>query len=227
MAQVLVRGTVYDRSQQVPLQAVSVLGTSGEGTVTDSLGHYSIALRPGDSLYFSYLGRHTTKIPVREITDAADFNMSIDIAVDSLPSILVNQRTYLFDSLVNRSVYQKVFDYKGGQYVDNMKANKRGAMGVNFDLDILLNPRADRRMEAMQQRLEDEEQQKYIDHRFTKAIVKKITGIEPPALDSFMKIYRPTYDFIISFETDWEFYQYILESGKFFIDVWRKEHPKP
>ncbi len=49
MGQVLIKGTVYDRSQRFGLQGVSVMGTSGEGTATDSLGHYSIRLSSRDS----------------------------------------------------------------------------------------------------------------------------------------------------------------------------------
>jgi hypothetical protein len=56
IAQVFINGTVYDRTQLYPMQAVSVMSTSGAGTYTDSLGRYHITLRSGDSLYFSYLG---------------------------------------------------------------------------------------------------------------------------------------------------------------------------
>src|SRR5882762_9918871 len=78
-------GTIYDASARFALQGVSVLGASGAGTTTDSLGHYRIQLPVGDSIYFSYLGRGTAKIPVKDIPQGFPFDMSLDVAIDSLP----------------------------------------------------------------------------------------------------------------------------------------------
>ncbi len=101
-SQVLIKGTVYDRSQLYPLQAVSVMSTSGNGTVTDPSGNYHITLHTGDSLYFSYLGKGSSKFSANEITEPLQFNISLDVAVDTLQSISVNQRNYLLDSLQTR-----------------------------------------------------------------------------------------------------------------------------
>lgn len=81
-------------------------------------------------------------------------------------------------------------------------------------------------MLAFQQRLEEEEKDKYIDHRFTKAIVKRVTGLKPPALDTFMRQYRPSYEFIQTCETEYEFYKYILEWSRFFEKDWKTTHPE-
>jgi len=98
-------------------------------------------------------------------------------------------------------------------------------MGVGLDLDLLLNGKENRRMEAFQDRLVWQEQQNYVDHRFSKAVVKRVTGLQPPALDTFMRQYRPSYQLVKSFATDWEFYEYILNSSKFFLPIWKEEHP--
>jgi hypothetical protein len=44
-AQVTVRGTVYNMNRTKPLEAVSVIASSGRGTITYSNGNYSITLR--------------------------------------------------------------------------------------------------------------------------------------------------------------------------------------
>jgi hypothetical protein len=223
--QVLVDGTVYDRSQLRIMQGVSVVATSGRGTVTDSLGHYSISLPESDSIYFSYLGKSTSKFAVKEIVLALPFDMSLQVGVDSLPPVLVTSPNYQLDSLANRQEYQKVFDY-GTNYISNMKSTNKGrGMGVGVDFDMLFEGKKIRRMEAFQKRLVEEEQDKYVDHRFTRALVRRITGLQPPALDTFMRQYRPSYLFIQSCETDYEFYKYILDWGKFFAEDWKKDHP--
>lgn len=226
-SQVQVKGTVYDKSQQFPMVGVSIISTSGKGTITDSFGRYEIRLSMADSISFSYLGKSTYKFPVKEIEYPLQFDMSLDVAVDSLPSVLVWPRTYQQDSIENRREYQKVFEYGGGDYVDKLKTGRGGkmSMGAGLSLDMLFDGKSVRRMEAFQKRLIQEEQDKYVDHRFTRALVKRITGLQPPALDTFMRQYRPSYDFVKACETDWEFYKYILESSRFFIDQWKQEYP--
>ena len=89
-------------------------------------------------------------------------------------------------------------------------------MGFGVDFDMLLNPAKARRMEAFRDRLIWEEQNNYIDHRFSPGIVHKITGLEPPVLDSFMKFYRPSYEFLQTMTTEYEFYKYISDCAKFY-----------
>jgi len=225
LGQVPINGTVYDKSMMYGMRGVSVMGASGAGAITDSLGHYHIKLAVGDSIYFSYLGRATSKFPVKDIPLGFPFDMSLEVAVDSLPSVFVRSANYREDSLQNRREYKKIFDYEA-DYLTSMKSNKRGAgIGVGLDLDLLLDGKKNRRMLAFQQRLEEEEKDKYIDHRFTRSIVKRITGLQPPALDTFMRQYRPSYDFIQACETEYEFYRYILEWSQFFEKDWKATHP--
>ena len=58
------------------------------------------------------------------------------------------------------------------------------------------------------QRLIREEEDKAIDHRFTRALVKKLIGIDGIALDDFMKRYRPSYYFAMT-ASDYDFGEYI------------------
>ena len=222
--QVEIKGTVYDRSQLYALPGVSVMGVSGAGTMTDSLGRYSIRLPAGDSIYFSYLGKFTTKFAVKGLAPGYPFDMSLQVWVDTLPTVLVRPRDYHQDSLANREEYRNVFDYSP-HYLQNMKMERRGGMGVGINLDMLFDARSNRRMLALQDRLEWEEKDKYIDHRFTRALVRRITGLEPPALDTFMRQYRPSYETLKSFETDYEYYRYILDWSQFFERIWKREHP--
>jgi len=225
MAQVRVEGTVYDGSQRYALQGVSVMTSSGSGTTTDSLGHYSIKLGATDSIYFSYLGKVTSKIPAKGIDDPTQFNMSLDLPVVSLPSVFVDPKSYRMDSLENRKEYQKIFDFDRSGFLVDKKASGDPKFGIGLDMDILFDGKRNKRMEGFQQFLIQEEQEKSIDHRFTRALVKRLTGLEPPALDTFMHRYRPGYEFCQATTSDWEFYEYIRNSGKYFTELWKQEHP--
>jgi hypothetical protein len=89
--------------------------------------------------------------------------------------------------------------------------SESGASGVGLDLDALINVfrfNRTRRMLAFQKRLMEEEQDKFIDHRFNRSVVKKITHLDGNELDSFMVKFRPSYEFT-KISSDYEFFDYI------------------
>lgn len=219
-AQVLINGTVYDKQARYGIPHVSVLSSSGIGTATDTLGHYSIKVPNDDSIYFSYLGKISSKFPVKQLQPGQPFDISLPVSIDVLPSVTVRQPSYRMDSLANRAEYRKVFDYD--PEIGSAPGSGFG-MGVSFD--VIFNGRKFRRMEAFKARLEREERDKYVDHRFTKALVKRITNLTSPALDSFMVEYRPSYDVLKTFETDYDYYSYIKSCGYSFIAQWKLNHP--
>jgi hypothetical protein len=218
--QVEIRGTVYDRSRLFAMPGVSVLGTSGQGTMTDSAGRYTIRLNKSDSIYFSYLGKATVKFPVKTIAPNYPMDMSLGVSVDSLPLVVVRPKVYRYDSLENREEYRRVFEY---QQPDYLGAANEG-LGVGLNLDALFNAKKIRQTLALQQRLIEQEHDKYVDHRFSKTLVRKITGLPSPAIDTFMRVYRPSYEFIQRCENDYEYYKYIRDWGRDFWDEWKVLH---
>ncbi|MFY0255343.1 hypothetical protein ACDQ55_15460 [Chitinophaga sp. 30R24] len=220
---VRVSGTVYERSATFGMAGVSVMSTSGAGAVTDSLGHYSIKVSYTDSISFSYQGKATMKFPVKEIPFNRPFDMSLHVDVKVLPTVVVSStRPYNYhqDSLENRNEYRKVFDY-APEYL----TTGNGGAGVGFNLDLLFSAKKIKRMEAFRQYLEQDERDKYVDHRFNKTLVGKLTGLQSPALDTFMREYRPSYDMLQEFENEYEYYKYIKDWGKFFAKIWERDHP--
>jgi CarboxypepD_reg-like domain len=206
--QITIRGTVYNMYRTKPLDAVSVVSTSGKGTVTDSNGNYILVVDPEDSISFSYLGRSTVKYPVNSINPAVGFDIALHVNPTELKEVRVAPRDYHMDSLHNREEYERVFDFKKPGF--ELTSPSSGS-GVGLDLDALINMfrfNRTRRMLAFQRRLIEEEQDKFIDHRFTRGLVKKITHLDGEQLDSFMVRFRPSYDFT-RISTDYEFQEYI------------------
>lgn len=215
-----IQGTVYDITQKIPLPGVSVLTTSGNGTQTDSSGVYHIRVVPGDSVWFSYLEKATPKYPVSTIQNPAAFDIAIQISAIELPGVTVKKPGYRFDSLQNRREYEKIFNYRRpGLSTSSLSPGSLGA-GVGVDLGELVNAfrfRRNRNMKFLQGWLIKEEQDKYIDHRFNKLFVKRLTGLESPEIESFMKYYRPEYGFVVILN-DAELGLYILECYKDYIN---------
>lgn len=216
-----IKGTIYDKTKQFGLQGVSVIGTSGAGTTTDSMGHYYIRLSINDSIYFSYLGKSTVKYPVKNLSPIYQYtlDLSFQVSVGALPVVIVRKRSYQEDSAANRNEYRKAFDFG-----TDVVSDANGSIG--FNLDVLFNAKKIRQMEHLQKRLLWQESEKYIDHRFNKTLVHRITGLERPAIDSFMRQYRPSKEFILSCENEYEFEYYIKQWSRSFVDNWIRTHPK-
>jgi len=207
-AQVTIKGTVYNMNRTRPLEAVSVVATSGRGTLTDSNGNYSITVRETDSISFSYLGRNTMKYPVNMILSTNGFDIALHVEPTELKQVRVAPKDYHMDSLQNRKDYARYFDYKKPGF--KISEGTSGT-GVGLDLDEIINMfrfARNRRLAAFQKRLIQDEQDNFVDHRFSKLLVKKITRMTSPEIDSFMVKYRPSYNFT-KIATDYDFDEYI------------------
>jgi hypothetical protein len=203
------RGTVYDSTKTYPLASVSVLSTSGKGTVTDVSGRYEIDVKETDSVWFSYLNKPTIKYPIAKIFNADQYDIALHINIPVLKEVVIRPRNYKWDSLQNRLDYAKAFNWKKPK----LKASVSPDMGaaVGFDLDEIIRMfqfRKNKSMASFQQRLLQEERDKFIDHRFNKALVLRLTGLTGERRDLFMYRYRPTYEFCLYTE-EYEFQEWI------------------
>lgn len=209
-----IKGNVYDSSHNYAIELVTVLSTGGKGTITNADGHYEIEVTDKDSIWFSYLNKPTMKFPVLKITNPFAFDIALQINVTVLKEVRVRQRNYKEDSAQNRRDYAKIFNYQKPKLAPTVTN-----MGVGFDLDEIINMfrfRRNRSMLAFQKRLLQEERDKFVDHRFNKALVRRLTSLTGNELDSFMVVFRPPYEFVMM-TNDYDFQQYIKDSYRRFL----------
>jgi hypothetical protein len=222
-----ISGTVYDITARRPLEAVAVQSTSGRGTITDSAGRYSLTIRTKDSIWFSVVGKSTMKYPVDTITNTSGFDVMIHIKATELPEVKVRNRYYKFDSMQNRKDYAKVFEFRKPslRLSSNPTYNTTPGVTVGLDLNEVINMfrfKRNRQILALQRRLIQQEQDAYIDHRFKKFLVIKLTGLKSPELDTFMQRYRPDYHLLLTFN-DLEFGYYIQQC----FEAYKYNRPNP
>lgn len=204
-----VSGRVVDVTRAVPLPSVTVMTTSGFGAVTDSLGRYSIPVQETDSIWFSYLDRPTPRYAVKGIPNINQFEISLHVTVTNLPAVTVKSPNYRMDSLQNRRDYDKYFNYQKPGLAPSITPDGR----VGADLDQLIGFfqfRRNKRMAQFRDRLIREEEEKYIDHRFSRPLIIKLTGLRSPELELFIAQYRPSIWFT-RVATDYEMGTYIKE----------------
>ncbi len=210
-AQYRVQGYVLDSSRTYPLEAVSVMSTSGQGTITNSDGFYRLEVSEKDSIWFSYLGKPTVKFPVRQMPDPNQFDIALKVNIPVLAEVKIRPRNYRLDSLQNRQDYKKAFDFRRPNLESMTSIGPNGA-GIDINEVIrLFQFRKNRSMTKFQERLLQQEQDKYVDHRFSKALVRRLTGLEGDELVRFMVLYRPSYEFAL-YTREYEFQEYIKKA---------------
>ena len=198
------------------MEAVTVLSTSGLGTVTNSEGHYIIEVSEKDSIWFSYLNKPTVKFPVLKIANPMSFDISLQVNVPVMNEVKIKLKNYRQDSIQNRADYARIFNYEKPGL--KTTTSQFGA-GVGFDLDEIINMfrfKRNRSIASFQQRLILEEQDNFVSHRFSKALVRRLTSLSGNELDSFMLIYRPSFLFT-KYAGDYDFQLYIKQAYHRFL----------
>lgn len=214
-AQIIVSGNVYDVSKLYAVPGVLVSSTSGSSDITDSTGSYHVSVSAGDSINFTYNGKSTIKFSVKSIKNYNDFDISIHANVEQkyklLDPVTIYTDNYLQDSTQNREDYAKIFrDEKPGIH---STYDPGGAAGLDLDALIgMFQFRKNKQQLAFKNRLLQEEQDRYIDYRFSSKTIKRITGLSGDSLLAYKKMYRPDYYFVVN-TTLTQFYQYILNTS--------------
>lgn len=214
-AQLTVSGTVYDITKNNLVEDVRVVSTGGIFAITDSIGKYRIMVNVTDSISFIYNNKPTQKFPVADIKTPEQFDISLKVPVQSRYSLLkevkVFSRSYKQDSLENRQTYADVFEYKKPGIKSSMSPGGVAGADVNELINIFRFKR-NRQLRTFQKRLEQQEEDKYINYRFNKIFVKRITALQDTHLDIFMVWYRPSYEFVRT-SSEITFNQYILNAS--------------
>ena len=215
LGQITISGTVYDSSKLYVVPDVFVYSTSGARAVTDSTGAYQLTAGQNDSVSFFYNGKSTVKFPVSSMINYTAFDISLRVKVKQkyklLNPITVFTNSYQKDSLENREEYASVFGKGNSGFRSNYEPG--GAAGVDVDALIgMFQFRKNKQRLAFQNRLIDQEEEDYIDYRFSNRTITRVTGLKGDTLKKYRELYRPTYFFVVN-STLAQFYEYILQTS--------------
>ena len=143
------------------------------------------------------------------------FDISLHVKVKQkyklLNPVTVFTNSYQQDSLENREEYAKVF----GREKPGIHSTYEPGGAAGLDVDALIGMfqfRKNKQNLAFKNRLMDQEQDNYIDYRFSPKTITRITGLKGEELTKYRKLYRPDYFFVVN-STLTEFYEYILQTS--------------
>jgi len=197
-----VRGFVYGSNYRTPVPDVEVLSNSGNISFTDSIGAYKITIQDkNDSIWFRFLGKNTVKFSADTITNINNFEVRVYLPQSyhlphELPTVVVHSRDYLQDSLNFRKDYATIFNTTTGWKALGNSVGTSSNGGIGIGLDEIINVFRfgyNRRMQVYQKFAVQAEQDRYVNHRFTKELVEKITGLQDKERDDYMLKYCPSY----------------------------------
>jgi hypothetical protein len=228
-AQFVLSGTVFDSSKINFVPGVKVVNKLGNFTLTDSLGKYSLTVAEKDSVTFIFRNKSTQKFAVHSVADPSHFDISLRVnykgKYSTLKEVVVFAKSYKEDSIENRETYAAIYNYEK----PGLKSSISPSGMVGADVNELINIfrfKRNKRLKTFQVRLENQEQEKYINYRFNKTLVKRLTHLDGQQLDIFMVRYRPDYEFA-SMADELVMNQYILNcSYKYKIELLQQDAPK-
>ena len=155
------------------------------------------------------------KFPVETIGNYNAFDISLRVRINDkyklLKGVTVFADTYRRDSIENRMSYAKIFNLEN----PTIRSNYEPGAAAGLDLDQLIGIfqfKKNKQNLAFQRRLVEEEEDRYVNYRFSSKVINRITGLSGDTLAKYKKLYRPSYLFIVS-STLAQFYQYILNTS--------------
>ncbi|HET6256875.1 MAG TPA: hypothetical protein VFE32_22580 [Puia sp.] len=192
-AQQFLTGKVYVKGSSDTLISVSIHNiTEQRYDLSDEDGSYRIQAAPGDHISFSSVGHKTDTITVTASILTADYPVYLEIRPQTLQAVRVEYNNYQLDSMDRRKEYSWVYDHGNTPRLD--PARKGDGVGVNMNI-FRHSGSPEKQRERLEKRLLKEEEDYYVDFRYNKDYVARITHLKGDSLKAFMKKYRPSYEY--------------------------------
>jgi len=193
-AQQFLTGKVFRKDSREVLVSVSIENrTQHRHDISDEGGAYRIQAGVGDVLVFTSVGFRSDTLVVSPPMLSGDYPEYLEPKAVTLQSVRVGSLSnYQVDSIERRQEYSWVYDH--GE--EKRFAQERKGDGVGISMNILRNAsHADKDREALKKRLLREEENFYVDFRYPREYVARLTHLKGDSLQKFMEHFRPSYEF--------------------------------
>jgi hypothetical protein len=196
-----IEGIVFDADSKDRMAIVHIVNNTTGATIYNNLnGEFKIEAKPGDMLIFDKSEYHPDTIHVANTNALAVYmkRTSIQLREVTIYDSLHNPKTRLAS---NKALYNRAYSPTA-----NADLLSIGSGGVGLSVDAIYNAfsRSGHDARRLREAIEGEYKQDFIDYRFNKNFVGKITGLKEKQLEDFMLKYRPGYYFI-TYASDYEF----------------------
>jgi hypothetical protein len=199
----IIHGRIVNDNDAVPLAGVAIenLSNSSYNAISDNEGHYSITVKKGDSIKFTFLG-FFPRIVIFSGENEGWFSwIGMQPQHYVIDTIIIRKDVteYQKDSLENREIYGKKVDYRPAKTqlpkLKELEAGKPFVIKAPISGFIEKRQKKYKRLKAFQQRYIETEMQRFIDSRYTPALVAELTQLSGDSISVFMQDYPMPYSF--------------------------------
>jgi hypothetical protein len=161
---------------------------------SDTTGSYSIVASPRDTIIFSSAGYLPDTVFIAADMRLDDYIVALTPNIAALPSVdILEMEQYRQDSLSRRAEYAWLLNAKHPVKLMNEK-RAADAPGLNFS-PLGYFSRSEKQKRRLKKRLSKEEEDYYVDYKFSITRVSLLTGLKGDSLKMFLTRYRPSYAF--------------------------------
>lgn len=201
-------GRLIDSITLLPVQDVHVIDrNTRQGDVTNGRGIFVLQGNLGDTLTFIKVGYQQQDFVLRGNKAAMDtLAITIIPQVHELQAVTVSTYAYA-DYRQDSTERRKNFGEAIG-YAHHFFESSNSGAGIGFSLDRIFDGKEKRRKRAFKFFQENEEQQ-YINFRFSPILVHSLTGLRGKQLGDFMAKYQPSYQWLREHPTNEDILYYV------------------
>lgn len=194
-AQNILYGKVYLTDSHEIIPDVNIRNrTSGQYAKSDQGGNFRIASTEGDIIIFSSAGYLPDTLILNYVDLSASINIYLRPNIQVLKDVEVDQMNkYIQDSIKRREDYAFILNKK--HPVKFMNEKRPGDdPGFSFS-PIGFFSKSEKRKRELKKRIKEEDEDEYIDVKFSESRVAFLTRLSGDSLRIFMFMYRPGYSF--------------------------------
>lgn len=194
-AQQFLMGKVTKKNSAEVLGGASLKNlTLHKYNLSDMGGNYKIPAIEGDTIIISSAGYLPDTLIVDLSMLGFAFNIQLEPRVVVLQSVSVDEMAgYRQDSIKRREDYGFIYNKKHPIKLWNEK-RPGDEPGFSFS-PVGFFSKTEKRKRRLKKRLKQEDEEDYIDHKFSRSKVSMLTRLSGDSLQIFMIRYRPSYKF--------------------------------
>ncbi|MGX5819644.1 carboxypeptidase-like regulatory domain-containing protein [Chitinophaga lutea] len=195
---VSVRGQVTDTSGRLVLYPATIRNkNTGAKAFSDNGGYYRINARTGDEILISYVGYVSDSFRVKQASGTETHNIRLRMREAFLPGVEVSGKwnPYQLDSIQRYEEFRPFLEAPTTDLID--KSNKRyeGGFGITFS-PFTRGSRREKDLRKFKKLYDEHERQAYVDYRYSKSFVSRVTGLNGDSLVRFTQKYTPSYEML-------------------------------
>lgn len=169
-----------------------------QGMTTLKDGKFSVSVKKGELVEFTRVGYQTLRIRIKNLNEPSYYKLVMQKVPITLREVDIRGKPLDFksDSIRYRETYDIV-----------LRKEKREEVDMR-SMPLAMLSKKNRQEWAFQEMYAEWEKEKYIDFTFNERLVSRITYLEGEELYRFMKLYRPSYEFLRNV-SEYEYLDYI------------------